>query len=118
MPRAPKKCGDLDCTTRVPGGVTYCPEHEKRSPSSIAADDPAERRRRKAAVEAHVAIHGWWCPGWGSQEAHESHDLTAAHTKAVGLGGADSELRVLCRTCNSSQLMAGFSLPDMGSPLR
>ncbi|GLY55203.1 HNH endonuclease [Lentzea sp. NBRC 102530] len=60
----------------------------------------AERQRRAAAVDAHVAEHGPWCPGW-SVPAHESDDLTADHVDPVAAGGAeDGPLGVLCRTCN------------------
>lgn len=100
MPRAPK----------------HCPPKRRRSPSSVAADDPVERRRRAEAVAAWVAVRGWWCPGF-QREPHPARDLTAAHSRAVGLGGKDSEVGVLCRSCNSRQRMAG-GLPDMGSLLR
>lgn len=103
MPRAPKRCGRLDCDTLVTGR-TYCDEHAKRppSPSSIAARDPRERARRAEVVAAHVLTHGWVCPGY-ERPSHESHDLTAAHSTAVALGGGSSALSVLCRSCNARQ---------------
>jgi len=103
MPRAPKACGRLGCEARV-SGRTYCDEHARRplSPSARAARDPDERARRLEAVTAWVAANGWVCPGWG-RAAHESHDLTAAHSMAVALGGVGSHLSVLCRSCNSRQ---------------
>lgn len=103
MPRAPKRCGRYGCTVLVVGR-TYCPDHAKRppSPSSIAARDPAERGRRKAAVAAWVKVHGAVCPGY-ERSAHPSTDLTAAHTVAVAHGGGASALTVLCRSCNARQ---------------
>lgn len=103
MARAPKKCGRFDCEARV-SGATYCDEHRKRprSPSSIAASDPAERKRRAVAVDRWVQRHGWVCPGY-ERSAHPSTDLTAAHSTAVARGGTGSSLGVLCRSCNSRQ---------------
>lgn len=85
-------------------GRTYCDEHARRplSASSLAARDPEERARRAEVVAAWVVVHGWVCPGW-ERPAHESRDLTAAHSTAVALGGVDSELYCLCRSCNSRQ---------------
>lgn len=105
MPRAPKKCGRQGCPELVIGR-TYCAAHARRpaSPSSLAARDPRERRRRSEVVAAHVLTHGWWCPGY-ERPAHESHDLTAAHSTAVALGGKSSRLSVLCRSCNSRQAL-------------
>ena len=115
MPRAPKKCAEWVCDERVVGR-TYCAEHVRRSPSSLSARDPGEQRRRKAAVDAWVAEHGWVCSGWG-RAPHPSRDLTAAHSVPVALGGGGSGLGVLCRSCNSHQAMASFSVPDLGGPL-
>lgn len=105
MPRAPKRCGRFGCPELVVG-ATYCPAHSIRpvSPSSSAARDPKERARRKAAVAAHVAVHGWMCPGW-ERDPHPSRDLTAAHSVAVANGGLGSPLSVLCRSCNSRQAL-------------
>lgn len=59
-----------------------------------------ERQRRAAAVSAHRAEFGDWCPGWGVP-AHASIDLTADHVDPVAAGGdEDGPLAVLCRTCN------------------
>jgi len=100
VPRAPKACAG-GCGERVTGR-TYCPRCAKPSPSSLAAQDPDERRRRAAAVTAWVRTNGWTCPGW-QRPPHESRDLTAAHGTAVANGGKHSQLTVLCRSCNSSQ---------------
>lgn len=101
MPRAPKKCGEFGCDERVVGR-TYCSRHVRVSPSSRAANLPGERARRAAAVAAWVRVHGWVCPGY-ERPPHPSRDLTAAHSVAVAHGGVDSELGVLCRSCNSRQ---------------
>lgn len=62
-----------------------------------------ERKRRAAAVAAHRAQHGDWCPGY-QVPAHEATDLTADHVTAVAQGGkANGPLQVLCRTCNSAK---------------
>lgn len=108
MPRAPKRCGQDGCEARVVGR-TYCPAHARRpaSPSSLAARDPAERRRRERAVAAWVFAHGWVCPGW-ERAAHPSRDLTAAHTIAVARGGSGSRLAVYCRSCNSRMGLASL----------
>ena len=44
----------------------------------------------KAAIRAHVALHGWICPGHRAP-AHGSTDLTLDHASG----------RVLCRSCNT-----------------
>lgn len=61
----------------------------------------AERARRRAAVDAHVAACGHVCPGW-RRRPHPSTDLTADHITPLSAGGReDGPLRVLCRSCNS-----------------
>lgn len=65
----------------------------------------AERDRRRAAVEAWVAKHGWLCPGW-RRDPHPvtPGNLTADHPIAVATGGDEAqEHDVLCRECNSSK---------------
>lgn len=60
-----------------------------------------DRRRRAAAVRAHRARHGDWCPGF-ERAAHRSADLTADHAHELQAGGRwDGPLEVLCRPCNS-----------------
>lgn len=108
MPRAPKECGRYGCGALVVG-TTYCPTHKaeamrtaRPSPSSMQRRPNAVRTQRAAAVQAWVTVNGWVCPGYG-RDPHPSHDLTAAHSVAVADGGAGSQLRVLCRSCNSRQ---------------
>jgi hypothetical protein len=50
----------------------------------------------RECIGAHVARHGWWCPGWGV-DPHESHDLTTDHV----VDGDPTLLQVLCRGCNT-----------------
>ena len=79
------------------------------TPTKVHRD--ADRPRRAAAVAAHRAQHGDWCPGWG-RPAHASTDLTADHIVEISHGGApDGDLQVLCRSCNSrkAQQPAGSS---------
>jgi len=102
----------LDCG--VPTTGTRCDAHR------IAADrerlmlksqarpvSPVERRRRAAAVAAHRAERGDWCPGWADRPAHvvvPPNVLTADHVVAVASGGReDGELTVRCRLCNSAK---------------
>jgi 5-methylcytosine-specific restriction enzyme A len=62
----------------------------------------AETKRRKAAVDAHVATHGWICPGTRTVPPHPSHDLTADHLLPIAYGGLESgPLVVRCRGCNT-----------------
>lgn len=62
-----------------------------------------ERIRRADAVRAHVELNGWVCPGW-QREAHPAENLTADHVVPVAQGGPQGgELRVLCRSCNSTR---------------
>jgi 5-methylcytosine-specific restriction protein A len=64
----------------------------------------AERQRRRAAVEAHVAQHGLWCPGWGigPHAVRRFSDLSADHIYPIAYGGLESgPLQVLCLGCNT-----------------
>lgn len=91
-------CAEPGCYTQVNSG--RCQPHKVEPPTWHAGNSRAERRRRAATVAAWIAQHGHWCPGYGVP-AHPSTDLTADHTEAVAHGGADGELAVLCRPCNS-----------------
>lgn len=75
------------------------------SQSRCGACSAAVRRRRnldapaaKAAVSAHRATVGDWCPGYG-RPAHQATDLTAEHSTPISRGGVVDG--VLCRSCNS-----------------
>lgn len=60
------------------------------------------RRIAAAVVATHKAIYGMQCPGYGVP-AHTASSLTVDHIVAKANGGTDelSNLRVLCRECNS-----------------
>lgn len=99
-------CSTPGCGALVKPGVTRCKQHGEYSPTYRARQSSrAERTRRSDTVSAWVAEHGWLCPGW-NREPHESHDMTAAHVTAAKDGGADGELSVLCRSCNSREARA------------
>lgn len=100
----------LDCGKLIPKPLGGWPKGGRRKRAAgrceacYAANgryvSSAETRRRKAAVDAHVAQHGYVCPGWGV-EAHPATDLTADHITPVRSGGSESgPLQVLCRPCN------------------
>lgn len=103
MPRAPKACAANGCDEPTIGR-TYCPAHTLRNLTPTYRDraSKSERRRRADAVDAWVRVNGLVCPGW-ERPAHESGDLTAAHSTAVAKGGVGSALFVLCRSCNARQ---------------
>ena len=97
---AKKICSVPGCPEPIPAGrQSRCQKHRTYSPT-YHQRDWAEQKRRKAADDAHVETHGYWCPGWGVP-AHESTDLTADHVTAVANGGGSGPLAVLCRSCNS-----------------
>jgi len=54
------------------------------------------------AIEVHVRIFGWTCPGWGIP-AHHTADLTGDHELALALGGRSTpaNVQILCRACNA-----------------
>ena len=74
-------------------------------PTKIHGD--RDRKRRKAAVDAHRERFGNWCPGFGRPPHHAATDLTADHIHEMQDGGApDGPLTVLCRSCNSRKAQA------------
>jgi hypothetical protein len=73
-------CGTLTDKSR-------CPEHRAQQRAKYGG---AWRSIARTAVRAHVALHGWWCPGH-RRPPHESEDLTLDHASN----------RVLCRSCNT-----------------
>lgn len=56
-------------------------------------------------IAAHVAIHGWTCPGWPDTHhaPHPSTDLTVHHVDQLHSSGHDTGRHaVLCRSENSA----------------
>jgi 5-methylcytosine-specific restriction protein A len=92
--------------TNLPGSrCPTCTRHvdatRTRSKRARRPYTATEQRRRAAAVQTHIAAHGYWCPGWRTPP-HPTRDLTADHPLAVAAGGAETqELEILCRSCNS-----------------
>lgn len=75
-------------------------ERRRRERPTGQTRDWRERQRRAAAVKAHRATYGDWCPGW-RRAPHPSADLTADHVQAIGAGGdPNGPLIVCCRSCN------------------
>jgi hypothetical protein len=96
------------CRTTITSG-THCPScrpaHNARR--KRPGYDRQERERRAQAVLDHVAVHGWWCPGWGPYPAHSTlpGELSADHVTAVD-GHPEREggpLEVLCTFCNQKK---------------
>jgi 5-methylcytosine-specific restriction endonuclease McrA len=54
------------------------------------------------AIKAHVAAHGWLCPGF-ERSPHPSRDLTGDHILPRSRGGKNipNNIAVMCRSCNS-----------------
>ncbi|MGW3024790.1 HNH endonuclease [Streptomyces sp. NPDC001221] len=73
-----------------------------RGSASQRGYDSSYRRVRAKVLAEHRARYGDWCPGWGVP-AHVSADLTVDHVTPLAAGGANSRsnMRVLCRSCNS-----------------
>lgn len=101
----------LDCGR--PSSGSRCPTHQAKRererpqrPTNLTRDH-AEQERRAAAVAAHRATHGEWCPGWGDRPAHDvtaPNILTADHDIAVAAGGdPHGPLTVRCRVCNGAK---------------
>ena len=78
--------------------------HFGRTPDHPARRTSAWRRLAKRTVEAHVALHGWTCPGW-HREPHPVRpgELAADHPVPLVLGGEPLPARsgVLCASCNA-----------------
>ena len=76
----------------------------------------AQARRYKALIAAWVERNGWICPGY-RRLPHYSKDLTIDHRFPRARGGSEraSNLRVLCRSCNSRKRSRKPD-PPMGGP--
>lgn len=112
MPRATLKVCRVSGCPRLQEG-SLCPEHARdrnryqRATTPTKIHEPQDRARRKAAVDAHRAINGEWCPGI-ERDPHYLTEadggLTANHITPIALGGDPAgPLQVTCRSCNSRQ---------------
>jgi 5-methylcytosine-specific restriction protein A len=108
MQRRPRPCLDCGALTRNP---SRCDAHQaawqarhdaRRGSSTQRGYDSRWRRTAAAAVAAHRAQYGDWCPGW-QVAAHPATDLTGDHITPKARGGTDDpdNVAVLCRSCNS-----------------
>jgi 5-methylcytosine-specific restriction protein A len=93
LPGSP--CGALSPTTRCP---THTRAHDRtRRPNTTQRGYGAGwQAQSKAAIAAHVAEHGYWCPGY-AVPPHPSTDLTTDHL----VDGDASVVVVGCRSCNA-----------------
>lgn len=89
----------LGCGTPTTNGsrCVDCSRGFRRSRHNALYDTADWRKRRKSEIAAHVARHGWSCPGFGVP-AHGSLDLTLDH---VLPGSLARGTQVLCRGCNT-----------------
>ncbi len=89
----------IDCRALIPANRRRCVACERRreqlrgSPTARGYDGAYQRRRRElfAGGQAECELCG------------ATSDLTADHVVPLVRGGYDSELRVLCRRCNSAR---------------
>lgn len=100
-------CGRPVLGPRVGRQGTRCPTHQREHERAKRAKRPratqAEEQRRAQAIAQHVAVYGWWCPGW-RRAPHPSTDLTADHIDPFAVTGReDGPLGVLCRVCNGAK---------------
>lgn len=79
-----------------------CAPRRERARHNRVYDTAAWKRASREAIDAHVKVFGWVCPGFG-RPAHPSRDLTAGHPIALANGGAPIQagLIVECRSCGS-----------------
>jgi len=101
-------------TCGTPTNGARCPAHTRAKPGRTWA----ERKRRRDAVQAHIATIGNLCPGY-NRPPHPSDDLTADHLYPRAIHGDDGPLAVLCRACNARRGQGGPSEPkktNTGAP--
>lgn len=99
----PGGCPRLARGSRCPDCQAVVDTAASRAKRQRRPEMAADTTRRAEAVDAWVATHGHWCPGWG-RPAHYSEDLTADHVRSVASGGSETgRLTVLCRSCNSAK---------------
>ena len=110
MPTLIRRCAR--CPRPAMRGRWRCVEHarEQQHESAVRRGSRHERglgndwaRQSQAAVAAHVAAHGWLCPGDGIKRGpHPSRDLTGDHVVPRAQGGTAADgIIVRCRSCNA-----------------
>lgn len=104
MPRAPKHCGHHDCTTLVPGGTRYCPDHtgwktSPRTASSKAAGNRGWRNIRTQVLERDHHTCQIRLPGICTVQATVVDKIIPA-AKRPDLATTPSNLRASCQPCN------------------
>ncbi|MGK2381696.1 HNH endonuclease [Gordonia tangerina] len=96
MPRAPKKCGRADCTTRVIG-TTYCDQHRITWPTNRGRNVP--HRLQTACFRRD----NYTCQRCGHRGLPGDGTLHADHKHNRATGGPDSlhNLETLCTDCHA-----------------
>jgi len=86
-------CPQLTSRTRCPAHAAERQRLVDQTGAAVhrAAYGGGWKRAARAAVKAHVAAHGWFCPGW-DRPSHPAADLVVDH-----------DVGVLCRKCNSAK---------------
>lgn len=87
-----KLCVVTGCPNLAMTGGSRCAHHRAQQRAKYTGAWPAIS---KAAIKAHVRVHGWQCPGW-KRRPHADRDLTVDH-----------DVGVLCRSCNSRKQATG-----------
>jgi hypothetical protein len=91
-------------TLRQPRAAARCGGARSATPDHPVRRTAAWRQLAKRTAEAHVALHGWTCPGW-HREPHPVRpgELAADHLVPLVLGGEPLPARpgVLCASCNA-----------------
>lgn len=100
---ARRPCIGDGCTRVARPGGSRCDTCESDWQRARNARRPHYRgdwpKLAKAAVEAHRAAYGDWCPGW-HRPPHPAANLTADHVDSRSLAKG---IRVLCQPCNSAR---------------
>lgn len=89
-----RRCVVAGCPTLIRTG-SRCPRHRTEQRMKYHGAWPATS---KAAITAHVAEHGWHCPGYGTRhQPHPSTDLVLDHPT----------MKVMCRQINTAKRNTG-----------
>lgn len=101
MPRAPKKCRDSKCETRVVG-KTYCDEHKPMNWTGSRRTTTQEHKTWRVAV---LNRDNWTCQIRGPRCLGRAN--IADHIKAVQLGGAEYDMangQAVCLPCHKPKI--------------